>query len=111
MPSTTAIDRSVSPPRLSVPRQYNAAVDFIDRHLAEGRGDKVAFVDDEGALTYRALAEGVNRAGNALLGLGVGIEDRVLLLMQDTAHFPVVFFGAIKIGAVPVPVNTMLTTE
>jgi benzoate-CoA ligase family protein len=104
-------DRTTSPPTLDVPRAYNAAVDFIDRHLGEGRGDKVAFVDDTTELTYAGLAEQVNRAGNALRGLGVRMEERVLLVLLDTVRFPAVFFGAIKIGAVPVPVNTLLTAK
>lgn len=101
--------RSVSPPRLTIPRDYNAAVDFVDRHLGEGRAGKVAFRDDRSALTYGELAEQVSRAGNALRSLGVRMEERVLLLLLDTVRFPVVFFGAIKIGAVPVPVSTMLS--
>lgn len=109
MPHHAIVDRSTSPPRLSFPRAYNAAAHFIDRHLDEGRGDKVAFIDEAGALTYRALAEQVNRVGNALRALGLGMEQRVLLAMVDTARFPSAFFGAIKIGAVPVPVNTWLT--
>jgi benzoate-CoA ligase len=104
-------DRSSSPPRVHVPREYNAAVDFVDRHLEEGRGEKLAFVDDTTRLTYAGLAEQVNRAGNALRDLGVGMEDRVLLVLLDTVRFPALFFGAMKIGAVPVPVNTLLTPE
>ncbi len=108
---TTVVDRSTSPPRLDIPRDYNAASDFVDRHVDEGRGDKVAFIDDRGSLSYAAFAEQVNRAGNALRALGVRMEQRVLLLLHDSTRFPVVFFGAIKIGAVPVPVNTLLTSE
>jgi benzoate-CoA ligase len=111
MPAFTTVDRSTSPPAVVVPRDYNAAVDFVDRHLAEGRGPKVAFVDDTTSLTYAGLAEQVNRAGNALRALGVRMEQRVMLLLHDTARFPALFFGAIKIGAVPVPVNTLLTPE
>jgi benzoate-CoA ligase family protein len=105
------VDRTISPPALDIPREYNAAVDFVDRHLAEGRGAKVAFLDDTTELTYAGLAEQVNRVGNALRDLGVRIEERVLLVLLDTVRFPAVFFGAIKIGAVPVPVNTLLTAK
>jgi benzoate-CoA ligase len=111
MHAFTTVDRSTSPPGVHVPRDYNAAVDFVDRHLAEGRGPKVAFVDDTTSLTYAALAEQVNRAGNALSSLGVRMEQRVMLLLLDTQRFPALFLGAIKIGAVPVPVNTLLTAE
>ena len=91
------------------PRQYNAAEDLVDRHLAEGRQDRIAFRDDRGALTYGELARHVNRAGNALLALGIEPEQRVVLLLQDTTDFPAVFLGAIKAGIVPIPVNTLLT--
>jgi benzoate-CoA ligase family protein len=91
-----------------LPDEFNAATYFIDRHLREGRNAKVA-IECEGAhLTYRQLSERVNRAGNALRQLGVRIEERVLLLLLDTPDFAVSFFGALKIGAVPVPVNTLL---
>ncbi|MFI4988501.1 MAG: benzoate-CoA ligase family protein, partial [Alphaproteobacteria bacterium] len=104
------VDRSSSPPRLELPHHYNAAVDFIDRHLAEGRGARVALRDEAGSLSYAGLAERVNRAGTAMRGLGVRAEDRVLMLMLDGASFPAVFFAAVKIGAVAVPLNTLLTT-
>jgi acyl-coenzyme A synthetase/AMP-(fatty) acid ligase len=97
----------MSPP---LPRDYNAAVDFIDRHVPEGRASKRAFVDDERALTYAELAEQVARAGSAFLGMGVQPEQRVALCMLDSVDFPCVFWGAIKAGAVPVPLNTLLTT-
>ena len=100
-----------SPPRVTIPRDYNAAVDFIDRHLVEGRGARVAIRDDRGATTYDALAERTARVANALRGLGVRFEERVMMCMLDTADFPAVFFGAIKAGAVAVPVNTLLTTD
>jgi benzoate-CoA ligase family protein len=102
------VDASSSPPKVSVPRVYNAAVDFIDRHVAEGRGAKVAVKDDQGEYTYAELAERVNRAGSALQKLGVTMEQRVMLAMLDSIDFVAMFWGAIKIGAVPVPVNTLL---
>ncbi|WP_416897759.1 MAG: benzoate-CoA ligase family protein [Minwuia sp.] len=98
-----------TPPAISIPRSYNAASDFIDRHIAEGRGDRIAFVDDRESITFAELAERVNRAGNALKAMGLGPEDRIMMAMLDTVDFPAVFFGAIKAGIVPVPVNTLLT--
>ncbi|WP_341703743.1 benzoate-CoA ligase family protein [Ferrovibrio sp.] len=96
---------------LELPRQYNAASHFIDRHLAEGRGDKIAVIDDKGQYSYAELAARVNRAGNLLKGQGVQPEQRVMLALLDGIDFPAMFFGAMKIGAVPVPVNTLLTTK
>ena len=105
------VDRSSTPPALTFPRLYNAAVDLIEPNLAAGRAGKTAFIDDRGSYTYGVLAERVNRCGNALRGLGLGLEQRVLLLLLDTIDFPSLFLGAIKIGAVPVPVNTLLTAD
>ncbi len=93
------------------PRQYNAADDLIGRNLAAGRGDKVAVIDDRGATTYRQLAERMARFANAIESLGIEMEDRVLLALHDTVDFPTAFLGAIKAGAVPVPVNTLLTGD
>jgi benzoate-CoA ligase len=95
-------------PRITVPEQYNAAADFVDRHVAEGRGDKPALVCGDRRFTYRQVQEMANRVGNALLALGVEMEQRVLILCLDGPEWVVSFWGAMKIGAVPVPVNTMM---
>ncbi len=91
-----------------LPEEFNAATYFVDRHLAEGRGPKIAIECEEARVSYQQLCERVNRVGNGLRRLGVRIEERVLLLLLDTPEFAASFFGAIKIGAVPVPVNTLL---
>ena len=98
-------------PRIAVPRDFNAAADLIERNLAAGRSGKLAFRDDRASLTYGELAERVDRWANALRSLGVEPEQRVLLILLDTVDFPVAFLGAIKAGVVPVPVNTLLTSE
>src|SRR5437879_8071119 len=97
---------SVAP--IFLPDEFNAASYFVDRHIKDGRADKVAIECGEVHVTYRQLFERVNRVGNGLRKLGVRIEERVLLLLLDVPEFAVSFFGAIKIGAVPVPVNTLL---
>ena len=105
------VDRSTTPAAIELPREYNAALEFIDANLARGRGEKVAFIDDAGRHTYAELAERVNRAGNALRALGAGMETRVLMCLLDGIDFPAVFWGAIKAGCVPIPVNTLLTSN
>ena len=105
------VDRSTVPAAIALPREYNAALEFIDANLAKGRAEKTAFIDDSGRYTYGDLAERVNRAGNALRTLGAGLETRVLMCMLDGIDFPAVFWGAIKAGCVPVPINTLLTAE
>jgi benzoate-CoA ligase len=97
-------------PPISLPEEFNAAAYFVDRHIAEGRSAKIAIECGDVRVSYGQLSERVNQFGNALKNLGVRIEERVLLLLLDTPEFAVSFFGAIKIGAVPVPVNTLLKT-
>jgi benzoate-CoA ligase family protein len=91
---------------IHLPDTFNVATHFVDRNVLEGRGAKVAIECGDERVTYRQLLENTNRAGNALLQLGVRPEERVLLLLLDTPEFLYSFFGAIKIGAVAVPVNT-----
>ncbi|WP_432261066.1 benzoate-CoA ligase family protein [Cupriavidus sp. TMH.W2] len=76
-----------------------------------GRAGKVAYVDDDGRLTYGELAQQVQRLAAALLGAGIRREERVLLLMHDCTDWPVCFLGAMYAGIVPVAVNTLLTAE
>src|SRR6266516_4782579 len=76
---------------MDIPRDFNATTWFVDRHVAEGRAKRVA-----------------NRCGNALRRIGVRMEQRVLLLLPDCPEFVYAFWGALKIGAVPIPTNTLL---
>lgn len=87
---------------------YNAAADLIDRNLAV-RPTKIAYIDDRSSYSFAELGERVNRCANALIGLGLMPEMRVLVCLLDTIDFPVVFLGAVKAGLVPIAVNTLLT--
>jgi benzoate-CoA ligase family protein len=98
---------ALSAEALGVPAIFNAAAHFVDRNVDEGRGANLAIVCGDTTLTYAEVQQGVNRCGNALRGIGVRPEDRVLLLLLDGPEFVYAFFGAIKIGAVPVPLNTL----
>ncbi|HEY2496598.1 MAG TPA: benzoate-CoA ligase family protein [Candidatus Angelobacter sp.] len=93
---------------IQLPTIFNVATHFVDRHIREGRDNKIAYECGDERVTYRQLFERVNRAGNALKKLGVRQEERVGLLLLDTPEFPYCFFGGIKIGAVPIPINTLL---
>jgi len=93
---------------IDLPARYNASTTFIDANLRAGRGGKAAVVCGAEELTYARVAALVSQVGNALKGLGVRMEERVMLLLPDSPEFVAAFFGAIRLGAVPVPVNTML---
>src|SRR5215813_5671449 len=95
-------------PPISLPNEFNAADYFIDRNIREGRAEKTAIECGEIKVSYGELLGSVNRLGNGLKEFGVRMEERVLLLLLDTPEFAISFFGAIKIGSVPVPVNTLL---
>ena len=93
---------------MTLPETFNAASYFVDRHVIEGRGGQPAIECGSERVTYAQLAERVNRVGNLLRDqFAVRIEERVLLLLPDGPEFIYCFFGALKIGAVPVPVNTV----
>jgi len=97
--------RSIKSPE-DVPEQFNLATALLDRHLVEGRGSKMALLGPAGNLTYEQLYRLTNQAGNAMRSLGLEREQRVLLLLRDSPEFVACFLAAMKIGAVPVGLNT-----
>jgi benzoate-CoA ligase family protein len=107
-PSGVTVDRSQSPPSIAFAPDFNAAVPLVDRHVAEGRGAKVAIRSAGGEVTYAELAANVARCGNLLLRLGLERGERLLLVVKDCPEFFYLFLGAIKAGIVPVPLNTLL---
>ncbi|WP_423197343.1 MULTISPECIES: benzoate-CoA ligase family protein [unclassified Cupriavidus] len=94
-----------------LPPRYNAAHDLLSRNLAAGRGAKVAYIDDAGAITFAALDQRCRRFAAALRHAGFRREERVLLCALDTIDFPTAFLGCLLAGVVPVAVNTLLTAE
>ncbi|MFV1987710.1 MAG: benzoate-CoA ligase family protein [Gemmatimonadota bacterium] len=126
--TTLTIDRTSTPAAFDFSPNFNAADWFIDRHVHEGRGANVAIrevcapdgvpADRDGpdrggahrAVTYDELADRVNRAGNALRDVAKP-GDRVLMVVKDCAEFFYLFWGAIKAGVIPVPVNAMLRRD
>ena len=95
-------------------KNENAALYFVDRHVDEGRADKVVFREADGQrrdLTYGQLAEESARFGGALYRHGVRREERIAMIVRDQIEFPVMFWGAIKAGAIPVPLNTLLSAS
>jgi benzoate-CoA ligase family protein len=92
---------------IDIPEFFNQAEFLTDRHLREGRGGNVAIYYRDEQITYAELVPKVNQAGNALKDLGVEIENRVMLMLPDCPELVYCYLGAMKIGAVPVPVNTL----
>ena len=110
--NTVSIDTSVIPAKIEFAPEFNVAVSFIDRHLLEGRKDKVIIRETGGQeVTYGHLAERVNQSGNVLKNLGLNPGDRLLMMVKDSAEFFYLFWGAIKAGIIPVPLNTLLRAK
>jgi benzoate-CoA ligase family protein len=107
----TTIERPAAAPVVNVPDQFNVADYLVDRHVREGRGERSAILCGDESVTYAQVAEQSNRVGNGLRSLGIRREERVLLLLLDTPAFAYSFFGAQKIGAVPIPTNTLLKSQ
>ncbi len=109
---TITVDSSTSPANITYAEVFNVAVPFIDRHLDEGRSEKVAIRTAVGEeVTYARLAEKVNQCGNALKNLELASGDRILMVIKDCPEFFYLFWGAIKAGIVPVPLNTLLRAQ
>lgn len=94
-----------------LPEQLNATEALVDSHLANGRAEKTAILSGDRAISYRQLHELINRFGNAMLELGVRREERIAILLPDSPEWVCAFFGAIKMGAVAIPMNTLLTAK
>ena len=92
-------------------RPYNAAADFIDNNVARGLGAKSAFIDRFRELSYRDLQIVTYQFADAMRTLGLRQESRIVLLLLDTVEFPIAFWGAIRGGIVPIPLNNLLATS
>ncbi|HEX4864003.1 MAG TPA: benzoate-CoA ligase family protein [Acidimicrobiales bacterium] len=90
---------------------FNAANWLVDRHVSEGRGDRIAYRTAGSMLSYAGLQKETWRAAGMLQKLGVGAGDRVLMVVLDEPAFPALFLGALRVGVVPIPVSTMLRPE
>jgi 4-hydroxybenzoate-CoA ligase len=89
----------------------NAVEYFVERHVREGHGDRLAFVDPWRSLTYGELAAAAARFAAGLKAAGIERERRIALVMLDTVDFPIAFWGAIRAGVIPVPINTLLPPD
>jgi benzoate-CoA ligase len=87
---------------------FNLSEWLVDRHVADGNGARTAFRSLGADVTYDDLLRLVERTAGAFTALGVQREMRVLLVMLDSVEFAAAFLGALRIGAIPVPVNPLL---
>lgn len=90
---------------------YNAAVELVDQNLVKGFAERASIYYREQVISYGDLLKQVNKVGNGLKNLGIEIENRVMLLLPDCPEFFYTFLGAIKIGAVAIPINTLSRTN
>ena len=117
--NSVSVDRAATPSVIEYSPVFNVASVMIDRHIDEGRGSYPAIINadvfpDTGTgkpITYQSLAEQVNRCGNLLRSLAPQAGSRVLMVMKDCPEFFYVFWGAIKAGLIPVPLNTLLRAD
>jgi acyl-coenzyme A synthetase/AMP-(fatty) acid ligase len=94
---------------ITFPERFNMATYYLDDRIKEGLGDKVAVYCEDQRYTYADVQRLVNRVGNLLLGLGVEIEDRVLIVLPDSIEFVAAWFATAKIGAVITMVNMIVS--
>ena len=95
---------------VAIPDRYNAST-LLDRNLEAARGEKAAIVWGDHRETYRGLLERTCRTAGALSQLGISTGDRVLMILDDAISFPAIFLGALRLGAVPIPVNPFLRPD
>jgi benzoate-CoA ligase family protein len=96
---------------MTVADRFNLAAWLVDRHLEEGRGERIAVLAGDRTYRYADVADAVNRAANGLVACGVRREERVLLVMNDEPALVAFLLAALRLGAVPVPTSTMLTPD
>ena len=95
-------------------KNYNAAHYFVDRHLGTHTENKSAFIEAAGAqhqITYGELAQKSSRMASLYEKNGIQREDRAIMLVLDQVEFPIIFWGSLKCGVVPVALNTLLTED
>ncbi|MBL4739525.1 MAG: benzoate-CoA ligase family protein [Sneathiella sp.] len=94
--------------------QGNAAIYFVDRQETGGNAQKIAFIEgtkEQRSLTYEALGAQSGKLAHLYERHGLGAEDRAAMITLDCIEFPVIFWGSLKAGIIPIPINTLLSTD
>lgn len=94
-----------------LPNIFNAADYFVEGNLHKGNGSRVAFYHQDDTYTYSSVCNNVRACAGLLSELGLERENRLAILLPDSPEFVFAFWGAIWLGAVPVPINTACTTD
>jgi benzoate-CoA ligase family protein len=89
----------------------NACEYLLDRRVKAGDENRLALTGVAGELTYAQLLDRVQRTASGLRELGLQPEQRLLMFMADGPDFAAVYLAAMRIGAIPVPVSTMLRAD
>ncbi|AXK34862.1 benzoate-CoA ligase family protein [Streptomyces armeniacus] len=105
---TQPLDSASGP---AVPPDGNSVHRFLDDHLTAGHGDALCAVTEHERVTYREMHARACRAANAFAAAGVGYETRVALVLPDSPDYLACVLGLLRLGAVPVPLSTQLTTD
>ncbi|MCX7856825.1 MAG: benzoate-CoA ligase family protein [Deltaproteobacteria bacterium] len=94
-----------------VPEIFNQVEVLLERHIKEKRGKNQAIVYGNDIITYENLHMMANKLGNALKNIGIEPENRVLIVLNDSPEFVATYLGTMKIGAIPIPVNTLASPK
>jgi benzoate-CoA ligase family protein len=94
-----------------LPSVFNVAAYFVEGNLVKGYGDRIAFYYQNKTFTYQTVHDNVQRAARLFSALGLERENRIAILLPDSPEFVFAFWGAIWLGAVPVPINTTCTVN
>jgi acyl-coenzyme A synthetase/AMP-(fatty) acid ligase len=94
---------------ITFPEQFNMATYYLDDRIKEGLGGKVAVYCADQQYTYADVQRMANQVGNVLLGLGVEMEDRVLIVLPDSIEFVATWFAVAKVGAIITMVNMIVS--
>ncbi len=102
------MEKKDRPINVELPPGFNATSAILDANVSRGCGDRAAIYYRDEKLTYRDTQKMANKLGNALKDLGIDMENRVAILLPDCPRWIASFWGTLKIGAVSVPLNTMM---
>ncbi len=94
--------------RLDIPEKLNMARLVVDYWAEHGRGQDVAIYHLDEKITYQELKDLTDCFANAMYKLGMSKGDRYIIRTPNQPEYQISFLGGQKIGAVPIPTNTML---